>query len=419
MGFGTPKGMSDLWNEDVEKRKFVYQRIEKVLYSYGFAFIEPSPVEYLETLIAKSGPEIEKEIYSFEDKKGEKLALRFDLTVGMARMMASKQLPLPARFANIGCVWRYDNPQHGRYRWFWQWDAETFGSPSIDADAESISLTCDILKSCGLKDFFIRINSRKLLEAFLLSIGIDKSNTVKVMRILDKHSKLSEAEFKIELKKCGLSHDQITGIGKHMGMVGTVVNDENENLGERGANEVSDVLSILEGYGNKSLCHFDPSIVRGFDYYTGIVFEAIAKGEESLGSIAGGGRFDNLVGVYGKTLPAVGVAGGIERLLLSLEQHGVLKKPSSRPVMIISVKDSARKGAIEIAQSLRASGVRAVVDVQGRDLRGQLEYANKAGMAKTVILGPKELDEGKATIKDMESGKEEKVPLKDVAKKLV
>ncbi|MBI5355405.1 MAG: ATP phosphoribosyltransferase regulatory subunit [Candidatus Aenigmarchaeota archaeon] len=164
MRFETPKGVSDIWFEEFDRRKWLYSRIEKVLRSYGFAFMEPSPLEYLETLVAKSGPEIEKEIYSFEDKKGEKLALRFDLTVGMARMIASKQLPLPVRAANIGSVWRYDNPQHGRYRWFWQWDAEIFGSSNPASDAEIIAVTCGIMDSAGLKDYTVAMNSRKLIE---------------------------------------------------------------------------------------------------------------------------------------------------------------------------------------------------------------------------------------------------------------
>lgn len=418
MGFGTPKGISDIWFEEFEKRRWVLSRIEKTLRSYGFLFVEPSPIEYLETLTAKSGPEIEKEIYSFEDKKGEKLALRFDLTVGMARMLASRQLPLPARLSSIGSMWRYDNPQHGRYRWFWQWDAEIFGPSSIEADAEIMALACDILDSVGLKGYSLKANNRKFIEAFLLSIGVGKESLLSVMRILDKSNKLRKEQLTEELKKAGLSGDQVAGIHKHMERLGTVVNEENDGKAKSGADDVRAVFDLMKPYGKKEKCWFDPSIVRGFDYYTGMVFEVVVKGEESLGSIAGGGRFDELAGIYGRAMPAVGAAGGIERLLISLENQGVLKPVGESAIAVLYANSNVLPQTIELSQALRKGGISAIMDVQGRDLRGQLEYANKRGLKKAVILGPKDLADGKATIRDMESGKEEKVAIKEVPKRL-
>lgn len=416
MRFETPKGISDIWFEDFERRKWLYSRIEKVLRSYGFWFIEPSPLEYLETLVAKSGPEIEKEIYSFEDKKGEKLALRFDLTVGMARMIASKQLPLPVRVANIGSVWRYDNPQHGRYRWFWQWDAEIFGSSKPASDAEIVAATCDIMDSVGLKDYNVVMNSRKLMEGFLLSIGAPREKLLDVMRVVDKKAKMNEKDFEKELLKAGLTGEQVSGVRVHLKGVATVVDDNNDKFVTESADEIAEVMRLLRSYGCKEKCDFDSSIVRGFDYYTGIVFE-VRSGD--AGSIAGGGRFDELVGIYGKPTPSVGVAGGIERMLLSLESQGAIKSTLDSSVAIIAVKNDLLGEAVKIAQHLRSEGIRAITDIQGRDLRGQLEYANRSGIKRAVIIGPRELEEGKVTLRDMETGKETKEPMKGIHAKLL
>lgn len=417
MAFETPKGISDVWFDDVKKRKWVYSKIDSTLQSYGYASVEPSPIEYLETLTAKSGPEIEKEIYAFEDKKGEKLALRFDLTVGIARMMASKQLPLPARLCSIGSMWRYDNPQHGRYRWFWQWDAELFGAATPQSDAEIIALTCDILESVGLKDYSIRINSRTLVEAFLKSIDVKSDNVIPVMRVLDKFHKLSPTDFESELKKSNLNDDQIKGINKHLEIVGTVINGENEEIAKEESDSMAKVFDLLESYGCKDKCFFDPSVMRGLDYYNGVVFEAVVKGEESAGSIAGGGRFDGLVGIFGKDTPAIGVAGGIERLMMSLQKQE-MKIESNLKVGVLYVNDSVLNDAIKISQELRKSRINALMDVQGRNLRDQLDFANKYSLDYVIIVGPKDLAEKCVTLRQMQSGEESKVPISDIISKL-
>lgn len=416
MRFETPKGISDIWFEEFDQRKWLYSKIDKVLRSYGFLFLEPSPLEYLETLVAKSGPEIEKEIYSFDDKKGEKLALRFDLTVGMARMIASKQLPLPVRAANIGSVWRYDNPQHGRYRWFWQWDAEIFGSPKTASDAEIIAVTCDIMDAVGLKDYTVMMNSRKLMEGFLLSIGTPKERLLAVMRVVDKKAKMSDTDFEKELLKAGLTNEQVSGIRVHLKGVATVVDESNDRFVTESADEIAEIMRLLKSYGCKERCDFDSSIVRGFDYYTGIVFE-VRCGD--AGSIAGGGRFDELVGIYGKPTPSVGAAGGIERMLISLQSQGAIKNTLESSVAVIAVNGELLGEAVKTAQHLRAEGIRAITDIQGRDLRGQLEYANRAGIKRAIIIGPRELGEGKVTLRDMESGKETKEPMKGIHAKLL
>ena len=198
--FTVPKGMKDIEPQEMQKREAMYAKIKSIFALYGFQLIEPSQIENLETLTAKSGPELEKEIYAFRDKAGRKIALRFDLTVGLARFVANSHEPKPLRLACLSNMWRYDNPQYARYRSFWQWDAEIFGSAGIEADAEIIALTNDILFALDL-NFVIRINNRKLVEGFLLGIGVSKKNLIEAMRVLDKRTKLPAVKFSSALKK--------------------------------------------------------------------------------------------------------------------------------------------------------------------------------------------------------------------------
>src|SRR3989338_4537859 len=181
--FTVPKGMKDIEAEEMQQREAIYAKIKEIFALYSFRLVEPAQLENLETLTAKSGPGIEKEIYAFKDKGGRKIALRFDLTVGMARMVANSNEPKPLRLACISNMWRYDNPQYARYRSFWQWDAEIYGAAGAEADAEIIALTNDILRAFNL-DFVARINNRKLVEGFLLGIGTSKRDLIDVMRLL-------------------------------------------------------------------------------------------------------------------------------------------------------------------------------------------------------------------------------------------
>ncbi|MHC1587230.1 MAG: ATP phosphoribosyltransferase regulatory subunit, partial [Candidatus Syntropharchaeia archaeon] len=192
--------MRDIPPEEMEKREWLLEKIKKVLKSYGFSLVEPSAIESIETLTAKCGEGVKEEIYWFKDKGGREVGLRFDLTVGLTRMAASmKGIPEPIRLACISNAWRYDEPQYGRYRCFWQWDAEIYGSEKIEADAEIILLTADVMDGVGMRDFIIRISDRKLMESFLRSIGVEK--VLEVMRIIDKLKKIGKEGVRKELVK--------------------------------------------------------------------------------------------------------------------------------------------------------------------------------------------------------------------------
>ena len=418
MKFTLPKGMRDISAEEMSRREYVFAKIKDVLVRYGFRLVEPSALENLETLTAKSGPDLEKEIYAFEDKSKRKIGLRFDLTVGMARMIANSDAPKPVRLACISNMWRYDNPQFSRYRSFFQWDAEIYGSAEPEADAEIIALTVDILDSLCL-DFEIRISNRKLIEGFLLGIGIDKKSLMDALRVIDKKSKLTEKELSQEFKKYGLSAEQIKKV-----MQFCSINSLDKikaalptnALAQQGCSELENLFSALNTYKQANKCRLDLGIVRGIDYYTGIVYEAWVKGEEDIGAVAGGGRYDDLLGLYGKPMPATGIAGGVERLLLSLEKAKVLPEISGQKFFLAYATPDVFNDAVKIINQARAAGMSIIMDINKRDLRKQLEYANKINAQFVLIVGRKELAAGKLKLRDMKSGEEREVTLEELSK---
>jgi len=408
--FSLPRGMKDIEPEEFLRRSYVYGKIENVLKRYGFQFVEPSALENFETLSAKSGPAIEKEIYVFKDKSDRKIALRFDLTVGMARMVASKKWPKPIKLACISNMWRYDRPQYARYRSFYQWDIEIFGSDNQEADAEIIAVICDILDSFSL-DYEIRISNRKLVEGFVIGLGVSEKKAPSVLRIIDKMAKISKKELEEYLGK-SMKKEQIDKLllfcQKANDLKYVEKNIPNNELAKKGAEELKNLFSLLRKLGKWEKCSVDLSIVRGIDYYTGIVFEAWLK-EEELGAVAGGGRFDDLTKIYGEEMGAVGVAGGIERLLLALEKK-TLDTEKIPKIQVIFVSDSTFEKALEILQKLRKF-TSADMDLNKRNIRKQMDYANARNVPYVIFVGEKELAEGKVKLKNMATGNEKMIDI--------
>ncbi|MBI4399669.1 histidine--tRNA ligase [Candidatus Micrarchaeota archaeon] len=412
--FQLPRGMRDIMPEEMVKREYVYQKIKEVLKNCGFSLLEASTLESLETLVAKSGELIKNEVYWFKDKAERDVGLRFDLTVGLARIVATNpELVKPLRLASISNMFRYDEPQFARYRCFYQWDAEVFGCEGVLADAEVISVTCSILESLGLNEYEVKISNRKLIEGLLVESGIPESKIPQVLRFVDKLAKLDEKGKRGEMEKLGLNEKQfgvILDLSKQGGSFRNVLKSfkeiKNEKV-EKGLKELEDLASALEAYGKLKNCVVDLGIVRGIDYYTGIVFEVYDLKSKDLGAIAGGGRFDDLVGMYGKETPATGIAGGIERLLLSLERSKLLPEIRVSPkFFVIPVSESVKYKAISIAQEIRNLGISCEVDLLNKKLGKQMEYCDKKSIPYALILGEKELLENKIKVKNMKSGEE-------------
>ncbi|MBI2971330.1 MAG: histidine--tRNA ligase [Candidatus Aenigmarchaeota archaeon] len=411
MKFTLPKGMKDIAPDEMAKREYVVARLKDALRRFGFQLVEPSALENLETLTAKSGPDLEKEIYAFEDKAKRKIGLRFDLTVGMARYVASTDAPKPLRLACISNMWRYDNPQYARYRSFWQWDAEVYGCAGAEADAEIIALMIEAFKGLGL-DAQIRINNRKLIEGFVLGIGIDKKRLAAVLRVIDKTAKLSKQQLIKEFAKCDVGKKQADAIltlckgGATLESVKATM-PKNE-LAQEGYKELEQLFALLGTYKIADRCTLDLSIVRGIDYYTGTVYEAWVDGK--TGAVAGGGRYDDLLSIYGKPMPATGVAGGIERLLITLEAKKLLPATIAADQYFVAYATGDMfADAVNVVQALRKRCLPAIMDLSRRDLRKQMEYANKLNVRNVIIVGKKELEQGKLKLKDMASGSEREI----------
>jgi histidyl-tRNA synthetase len=424
--FTLPRGIRDIEPDEMAKRNWVYERIREMFRRYAFQEMEPATLEELRTLEAKSGPAIKDEIYWFNDKAGRSIGLRFDLTVGMARMVAGRSdLPEPIKLACIGGNWRYDEPQFGRYRYFTQWDAEIFGSDDPTADAEAVALSMDILSNVGLKEFEVRISNRKVIQGFVESLGLKSQEKIEaVFRTVDKSRKISAEAVKTELRSAGLESSVIDSLVEFISIQDKPASvlekisevqtrSEEAKLGYR---QLVLLADALQGLGKLDRCLFDMSVVRGIGYYDGIVFEAFDKGGEEVGAVLGGGRYDRLCGVYGKrSIPATGVAGGIERLLISLEKAGVLPKHKEvGTVFVAAVNDEVRQHTLSIAAKLRDARIPSDVDVKRKSLAKQLEYANSLGIPYALIVGPQELKSGQLKLRDMKKRTEETLTLDEI-----
>src|SRR6266487_2490620 len=397
--------MKDIEPDEMVRRIWLAEKIRHVLWSYGFQLLEPSPVETLETLEAKSG-----------------LGLRFDLTVGMTRMVANRfDLPEPIKIGCIGGVWRYDEPQFARYRYHTQWDVEIYGVAESTADAEIISLGSDILDKVGLKDHEVRVSSRKLAEGFLQAIDIRSQEQLeRMLRIIDGMGRRGPEASSAELGRAGLSKDKVKrvmGFADIAGRPDEVLPDLQNKLPKndminKGVEELSKTIENVELLGKLSKVRIDLGIVRGISYYDGIVFEGYDHASEDVGAVFGGGRFDKLCKIYGKRdMPATGVAGGFERPMISLEKKGLFPDLEQNPQVYVAMAgEEVRDETIKVLRALRESGLRADRDLKERPLKKQMDYAASAKVRIVVIVGPRELKEGNVRLRDMKTGEERNIP---------
>lgn len=413
-----PRGMRDFAPDDMERFERIRDEFKEACGLYGFRIMEPSPLEMLSTLEAKSGPSIRDEIYHFKDKAGRSLGLRFDLTVGLTRFAcADRAAPLPIKLASFAGVFRYDEPQHARYRWFYQWDVETYGSPNMEADVEAMEFTSRLLSKCGLRDNLIRVGDRMIVQEFIeRHLGRKGEDAIELMRVLDKVEKKSGEELVEEYREKGFKVDEIQAVlsfGKLEGSSEEVVSKLRE-LKLSTADRLEELGSLIKASGVKH--EVSLRIVRGIDYYNAVVFEAFDPSRPDLGAIAGGGRFDNLPRIFGRDdLAATGVAGGVERLMLALESTIVV---SARQVVYVAYAGGMVKEALKTASDIRSRGIACQVDLQRRTLSKQLEAANKLGVRHVVIVAPKEYSEGKLILKRLTDGSENLITLDELQEEL-
>jgi len=413
-----PRGMKDFEQDELEKIEFVRKKFLEISELFGFKQIDPSTIELLSTLETKSGPAIRDEIYYFKDKGERDVALRFDFTVGLTRYVVSqKSLKPPAKISSFGGVWRYDEPQKGRYRFFHQWNIEIYGKPSIESEAEVIEFTSRLFDGLGLKHIIVDINHRSLIESYIKSVlrTEDKTKISDILRAVDKISKKSKNEILSEYQKKGYSKENLEKILEFSKIKGSISEIE-KKLDVSRLESWLDITNLWNSLQNREVknIRINFGIVRGLDYYSGMVFEVFDE-KSDLGALAGGGRYDSLAKAFGREdLGATGVAGGVERIILTMEEQKITKLEQPKSVYVLYVNEEMQKYATNIASKLRQKGISIEIDLSGRSLKKQMESASESKFA--VIIAPKELSSKLLILRNMEDGKEKQITVDDLLK---
>ncbi len=400
--------MKDFETDELSKIEYVRKIFLEHCKTFNFNLMDPSPLELVSVIETKSGPAIRDEIYFFKDKGDRDIALRFDFTVGLTRYLAAqKSLRLPAKIAAFGGVWRYDEPQKGRYRFFHQWDLEIYGKPSLESDAEIIEFTSKFFSKLNLSGVIIDISHRKLVESVVAKIfqSSDPSLIADILRAIDKTQKKKKEEILKEYEQKGYSADKLEQILEFSKIKGAPeqVEKQFDVSGLDAWNEIKSLFSSLKNRQVENV-RINFGIVRGLDYYSGVVFEAFDTTSD-YGALVGGGRYDSLPKAFGRDdLGATGVAGGVERIILSLEKQGMKKIDSAPMVSVLFVNEEMIGPAVNIASQLRQMGIATDIDLVGRPFKKQIENASESKFS--VIVAPKEYSSKQIVVKNMSDGKE-------------
>ncbi|MFH1053556.1 MAG: histidine--tRNA ligase [Candidatus Woesearchaeota archaeon] len=411
MKFKNPKGTKDYFEKEMAIQRKVFDSLRGTALKFGFKEVEPPVVESFELLAAKQGEEIKNQIFTIEKKGDERLALRAEFTPSLVRMFIDEQkkIPKPVKWFTINKVWRYERPQSGRDREFFQFNCELIGSDKPESDAEVISVIIESLKSLGLKEnqFVLKINNSKLLQGIVENFSKKVDG---VIRVIDKRAKVDEKDFLEMLKDEGVKNPKELVKILDLKDIVKIKKLELNDQAKEGAEEMGSIMDLLD---NKCV-ELSLSTARGLAYYTGTVFEVFDK-DEKLRSIAGGGRYDKMIEQFGgEKCPVTGFGMGYSTLLQLLEMNKLVPEIDLGPEYFIAVVDEdVVKDAVKIANKLRENNS-VEIDLMRRKLGKQFSYADSIGAKKVIVVGPDEIKEGKVKIKDMDSGKEKKVEISEL-----
>jgi len=428
----TLKGFRDYPPEAMIPRQRLIDAARRVYQSYGFSPIDTPALEYLEILAGKGGEETDKQLYKFQDHGRRWVAMRFDLTVPLARFAAQhiNRLGTPFKRYQIAAVWRGENTQRGRFREFMQCDFDTIGTRSTAADIETALGIHDLFREIGFSEFTIRINNRMLLTGLLERLGL-ADRAAPVLRALDKLPKIGPEEVAREMiAAAGASERQageILRLSEISGNSDEVLRQLDPLLGgsETAAGGVAKLKELLDGVAAAGVSRrriaLDVSIARGLDYYTGTVFETFLDALPGIGSVCSGGRYDNLAELYTKReLPGVGASLGLDRLLAAMEELGMVEKVATPAPVLIPFFDRDRlHDYLRLAAALRAAGIGVEVFPEPKRLGQQLKYADRRGFRIALIAGQDEFDSATIRIKDLENARQQDVPLEADAASLI
>jgi histidyl-tRNA synthetase len=424
----TLKGFRDLLPASMMPREWIIATAKAVYESYGFSPIETPALEYTEILLGKGSEESDKQLYRFEDAGGRDVAMRFDLTVPLARFTAQHvgSLGTPFKRYHVGPVWRGENTQRGRYREFVQFDFDTIGTTDVTADIETVLVVHDLFAALDIGDFKIRVNNRRVLNGLLARLGLGDV-LVDVLRALDKLPKIGRNAVVAELESAATDDpgaaeqilDLVTMQGSNEEVLSAVAAlVAGSEIGEQGVAELKAVVDGASAAGiDPSRLVVDVSIARGLDYYTGTVLETFLTDLPDIGSVCSGGRYDDLAGLYTKQdLPGIGASLGVDRLLAAIEELGVADSRTTPADVLVAFFEPARRNDyVRLARDLREAGLRVELYPDPKKLAAQLKYADRRGHRVAVIVGSAEWDTHTAQVKDLARGEQQTVAMAELA----
>ncbi len=424
-----PLGFVDRQEKELLIRDFIISNIKEVMTKYGFQYLETPSFEYTDS-IGKFLPDKERPdqgVFSFKDEN-KWLSLRYDLTAPLARYVAKNYLEIPKPFKRyqLGTVWRNEKPGPGRFREFLQFDADYVGTKSLQSDAELCVLISEILEKCGLdkKDYTVKISSRKFTDKLFGQLKIKTKEQISTtLRALDKIDRLGWEEAKKLLRegRKDKSGDYTKGANLNNDQIKIIENALKSKTSD--SEDVLEIIKIFKDYNFENY-KFDPSVIRGLEYYTGPIFEVNlnfqvknSKGQAiQFGSIGGGGRYDNLVSNFGNfDCPATGISIGLDRLVFALMQKKDFKINNTRPVVICVFDKNKNKEYVGILKKLRTSNISSEIYPGEGKLKKQMEYANKIGSPAVILYGDDEIKSGKVTLKNLKSGKESSIKIESLS----
>jgi len=402
------KGTREFYPEQMALRNFIYSKVRAASQAFGYQEWDAPFIEPIDLYAAKSGEElVKKQSFVFKDRGGDEIALRPELTPSLARMVAAKQgeLTFPVRWWSFGPFWRYESPQKGRSREFFQWNIDLLGADSPEADAELIAVAATFLRSVGLDPAraTVLVNDRRLMESQFDALGILPEKRLEVSGLVDRRTKMEPAKWDAYALEIGLAQSQLEGLKSLLG---------NLDLWKQ-SEELVRVFAALEALGVKEYVKFDPNVVRGLLYYTSTVFEAFETSGSVKRAILGGGRYDNLLAdVGGSPLPATGFAMGDVVIGIVLQEAGLVPEfvPSPAPVLVTVFDPSLWLASNALAAELRRAGLNVMVYPEPAKLPKQFKYADKMKMRVAVTIGPDEAAKGQVAVKNLLNGEQVIVP---------
>ncbi len=420
----VPRGMRDILPEQMIRRQYVIGIVRDVFEEFGFEPLQTPALELSEVLTGKYGPDAEKLIYQAGHVGGkEDISLRYDLSVPLCRVVAMyPQLPKPFKRYQIDPVWRAERPQKGRYRQFFQCDADTVGTESMLADAENVNLIYQVLTRLGFKQFEININDRKLITGIGQFAGVPDEQLGGLYRSIDKLDKIGLDRVRAELMENQIPNSVIEKLLTLLQIEGnteSVLNALSEQLGDsdvakEGIAELEELSNYLETLGvPEEFYRVNVSMVRGLEYYTGPIYETVVE-EPKIGSITGGGRYDELIGSFSKqSYPATGTSFGIERIIDVMEEFDMFPAAVGKTVtqVLVTVFDAElAQESLKLATILRGSGIRTEVYCRPTRISTQMKYADSKGIPYAVILGSDEVEAGTVAVRDLASREQQVIP---------